>query len=293
MDIAVVHDAPLPPHACRRLLDAIKRRGHRGIYVSLRRIGAWICEKPRFIIGSKSFTPNAVLLRSFGLSISVEQFLARIGFFMHMELYGIKIINSPFSLFITRNKYLTLAILEKHGLPVPKTFISENLGSALNAVRKLGEVVIKPIMGSRGYGSVKISDPDVAFEVMKTLLEFRKPLYIQEYLEKPGRDIRAFVVGGEVIAAMYRYAAPGSWKTNIAQGGRGEKCSLSPDYEEIAIRAAECLKLGYAGVDIVETKKGPVIVEVNGSPDFEELCKVTGVDVPLVIVKYIEEIVKR
>ncbi|RLE95116.1 MAG: RimK family alpha-L-glutamate ligase [Thermoprotei archaeon] len=293
MDIAVVHDAPLPPHACRRLLDAIKRRGHRGIYVSLRRIGAWIGGGPRFIVGNRSFLPNAVLLRSFGLSISVEQFLARIGFFMHMELYGIKVVNSTQALFITRNKYLTLAILEKEGLPVPRTFISENLGSALTAVKGLGEVVVKPIMGSRGYGSVKVSDPDVAFEVMKTLLEFRKPLYVQEYLEKPGRDIRAFVVGGEVVASMYRYAAPGSWKTNIAQGGRGEKCTLPPEYREIAVKAAECLKLGYAGVDIVETKEGPVIVEVNGSPDFEELCKVTGVDVPLAIVKYVEEEVKR
>ncbi|RLE81012.1 MAG: RimK family alpha-L-glutamate ligase [Thermoprotei archaeon] len=289
MIVAVAHEAPLPPTSCRRLLEAIKRKRHRGVYISLPRLGSWISEDPVFTYGTRRLELDAVLLRSLGLTVSVEQLLARIAHFTYMELCGTLVVNSPKALLTTRNKYLTLAILKRRGLPVPKTFVTEHLGAAYYAAKELKEIVVKPIVGSRGYGSVKINDPDIAFEVFKTLLCFKKPLYIQKYMEKPNRDIRAFIIGGSVAAAMYRYAAPGCWKTNIAQGGRGEKCSLPEEYAEIAIKAAEYLELDYAGVDIIETRDGPLIVEVNGSPDFEELCRVTGVDIPLLIVNYIEE----
>ena len=124
---------------------------------------------------------------------------------------------------------------------------------------------------------MKLSDADVAFHVMKTLINFKKPIYIQKYVNKPNRDIRVMVIDGEVFGCIYRISIDGNWKTNIAQGAIGKPCeNPDPELEEIAIRAVEALGLVYGGVDIGESSNGYVIFEVNGSPDWRELTKVLG-----------------
>ncbi|RLF14219.1 MAG: RimK family alpha-L-glutamate ligase, partial [Thermoprotei archaeon] len=243
------------------------------------RIASTIGGRPRFTVGPRSLDDlDGAFVRSLGSIVNVEQMVRRVTLLEHMEASGVVLMNPLDPLLTTRDKYRTLYKLELKGVPVPRTFVCEDLRAAYERSKKLGRIVVKPLIGSRGYGSVLVDHPEVAFRVLKTLASTRHPLYVQEYVDKPARDIRAFVVDGRVVAAMYRYAPEGEWRTNIAQGGEGEPCRLEAEFEEVVLKAVEALDLWYAGVDVIESPRGPVVVEVNGSPDWEELTEVTGVN---------------
>ncbi len=279
MFIAVIHDTYNPDWPCQEILRELDVRGIKHEFLRISRISSMIGGRPRFTVGPRSLDDlDGAFVRSLGSIINVEQMVRRITLLEHMEASGVVLMNPLDPLLTTRDKYRTLYKLELSGVPVPRTFVCEDLRAAYERSKKMGRVVVKPLIGSRGYGSVLIDHPEVAFRVLKTLASTRHPLYVQEYVDKPARDIRAFVVDGRVVAAMYRYAPKGEWRTNIAQGGEGTPCRLDEEFEEVALRAVEALGLWYAGVDVIEGPKGPVVVEVNGSPDWEELTQVTGVN---------------
>lgn len=140
---------------------------------------------------------------------------------------------------------------------------------------------------------MKFSDVDMAFNAYKRLERLGQPIYLQEYLQKRGRDIRAFVIGDGVLASIYRITRTDEWKTNVAQGGKVKSVKLSKELEELALRAFETLGLIYAGVDILETKREPVLLEVNASPSWHGLQKATGIDVAEQLVRYVVNLVKR
>jgi len=157
--------------------------------------------------------------------------------------------------------------------------VTESFRRALNAVKSIGDVVIKPLVGARGEGSIRTTDFDVAYRVLKAAYSIGQVLYVQEYVPKPDRDIRAFVIGDEVVSAMYRVATPGSWKTNVAQQGKPIKCGLSKEVENIAAKASKSLGLEYSGVDIIEGEVGPKVTEVNAAPTWHGLQTVTPFDI--------------
>lgn len=294
MYIAVIHDTYNPDWPCQEILKELEARGIKREFLRISRIASTIGDKPRFTVGPRSIDDlDGAFVRSLGSILNVEQMVRRVALLEHMEASGVTLMNPLDPLLTTRDKYRTLFKLEMKGVPVPKTFICEDLRAAYERSKRLGRVVVKPLIGSRGYGSVLIEHPEVAFRVLKTLASTRHPLYLQEYVEKPARDIRAFIVDGRVVASMYRYAPRGEWRTNIAQGGEGEPCKLSSDFEEAALKAVEALNLWYAGVDIIEGPNGPVVVEVNGSPDWEELTEVTNVNPAPYIVDCLIKKVKR
>jgi len=231
-------------------------------------------------------------LRSFGPG-SCEQITRRISLMEHLESYGTLVINPTYAYLKARDKYLAIFTLAKAGLSVPKTYITEMAHWAYRASQNFKQVVYKPIIGSLGFGSVKFSDLDLAFNAYKTLEGWAYPLYIQEYLEKPGRDIRAFVIKEKVLAAIHRIAPSGEWKTNVAQGGKTEPIELPKELEELALKAVEALGLIYAGVDILETEQGPILIEVNGAPSWQGLQKATGINVAESLVKSVVELAKR
>jgi len=140
---------------------------------------------------------------------------------------------------------------------------------------------------------MKFDDSDLAFNAYKRLEELGVPLYVQEYLENQQRDIRAFVVGDEVVAAMYRIASKNRWKTNIALGNEPKPLRLSNSLTNMAVKATKTLGLIYAGVDVLETKNGPVLLEVNGSPSWQGLRRVSGVDVAKVLVEHVLSLIKH
>ncbi len=238
-----------------------------------------IKDEIRILLGGRDITGeyDGAIVRSLGSMVNLSQFLRRVAVLEALEITGVTIMNPLFPLLISRNKLHSLLKLKAAGIKVPETFSSESLREAYNRAVSYKTSVIKPIIGSRGYGITLAPDPDVAFVVLKALMVNRQPPLIQRYFRSRDYDVRVFVVGEKVVGAMKRIAV-GSWKTNIAQGGRGEKLVPDPDLEALALKATKVLGLWYAGVDIVEREGEYYVLEVNASPDWQELERVTEVN---------------
>ncbi|MEM3692968.1 MAG: RimK family alpha-L-glutamate ligase [Candidatus Bathyarchaeia archaeon] len=224
---------------------------------------------------------------------SAEEIFFRLDLLHRIADLGTLVVNPPLAIEKAADKYRALALLDSAGLPVPKTFATEDPRKALEAFDALGrDVVLKPIFGSRGVGVARIKDRDVLLRICRSLKYFRHVIYLQEFVEHGTWDIRAFVLGERVIASMRRVA--GGWKTNIAQGAIPASLSLPKQCEELAIKAAKVLGCHIAGVDILETRqKKWLINEVNSQPDWRGLQSVTGFSIADAIVKYVISISKH
>jgi len=276
---AVIHESAKVTESSKQLLLEMKSRGLEAYYIRPSRLSC-IIEKDSITLyyGSKVIEIDGGVIRNLGFISSTEQLIKRIDVLVEMKEKGSVLINDPRSMLLARDKFASLIKLKKHGILVPETTIVENPIDALRITKKWGEVVIKPLIGSLGLGSVKVSDPDIAFRVAKSILSVNQPVYIQKYVEKPNnRDIRIFVVGNEVIGSIYRIN-PSSWKTNTAQGAIAQILKPSKELAEIAIKACEVLGLDYAGIDVIESKEGYMVLEVNAAPLWKGLMSATGVN---------------
>ena len=291
--IGIVHEARIPPKSSRRLFEAAKKLNIPVHYIPIKYIVGKILDNDlNFSIGIKELKVDGILLRGLGFSPSLEQFLSRISILKLIEYCGIRIMNNVDSLILSRNKFMTLLIAKSRGINVPETILSENIAYTYKFIEHWGKYIYKPIIGSRGFGSTLFKDKDIAFQAMKTLEAFNQPLMFQKFIENPGRDIRIMVIGDDIVASMYRIASPSSWKTNIAQGGVGKPYKPVEEVREIAIKISKMLGLDYAGVDILESPRGYVLLEVNGSADFEELTRVSGINIAEKIVQYLVDLIK-
>ena len=201
---------------------------------------------------------------------------------------GVPILNPPRAVEISVDKYLSLALIEKAGLPVPPTFTGESADDALEAFEQLGgDTVVKPLFGSEGRGLVRVSDRETARRVFQTLERIGCVLYVQKAIRHPGFDYRAFVLGGRVVAAMKRHGPPGDWRTNVAIGGRPEALTLDPALERMAMEAARAVEAEMAGVDLLDDLDTgrPVVIEVNAVPGWKALSTVTNVDVATLVIE--------
>jgi len=204
-----------------------------------------------------------------------------------LQRLGMLIINPPLSIERSVDKYHTLALLAELGLPVPQTVVTENREEALRAFHELGgDVVIKPLFGSRGIGSTRVSDPDVAERLFRAIAFYHGVIYLQKFLPHGISDVRAFVVGKRVIAAMHRVLAS-NWKTNVSLGAKPVALNLSEELERLAVKAAEVIGCKIAGVDILESDDGPVIIELNSQPGWRGLQSVTNVNIAEETVKFV------
>jgi len=272
------------------LEEAAARLGHESSSGSIIEVSSEISnEASRFWLGRKEITDvDVCFVRSFGPG-TCEQLTRRISMIEHMELSGIKVVNPTYSFRRARDKYSTQYALSGAGLPIATTYTTESMERAYRRSREMGVSVYKPILSSMGKGSLKFDDPEIAYNAWKMLSRVGMPLIVQEYLENPGRDLRVFVVGDKVVATAFKYGAPGGWKTNVAQGGRMVDEPVPEEYLELGIKASEALGLIYSGVDIMETPRGPVVLEANGSPGWQGIKKTTEVDIPEKIVQYVTE----
>ena len=228
--------------------------------------------------------PNAALVRGFGAAPTQKIFF-RLDLLSAIEEYGIKLINSRESLEIASDKFLTSIYLERYKIPTPKTIICENPNDAIEAFEELGgDIVLKPLYGSKGVGITRINDKGFAENVIFTLSQLNEIFYLQEFIEHNNRDIRILVLGDKAIAGMYRVSD--NWKTNIHAGARMEPLELTEELKTLAIKAAKITKTEIAGVDIVESEKGLLVLEVNSIPGFTALQKVTDVNLAEEIVSY-------
>ena len=186
--------------------------------------------------------------------------------------------NSPRAIERTVDKLWTSALLERCGLPTPRTVVCETADEAMAAYRMLGDAIVKPLFGSMGLGMVRVTDEEMAYRVFRTIEQIRGVYYLQQTIEHEGRDVRAFVIGGRVLAAIERRAD--GWRTNLARGGSAAPLRLPPEWDSLAVRAAAAVGAEYAGVDLLPARDGSVsVLEVNGIPGWRGLQEATGLDV--------------
>ncbi len=295
MKIAVLHDSPRPTWSSRRLLKAIENLGHRPSYIVNSMLSVSIGGTPCSVyLGAKCLDIDAVIVRSIGRNLSLEVFLKRIAVLYQLELEGVTVVNPVNGILRARDKYMSLLLLSVHGIPVPRTILTEDSYVALRFLEEqISKGVVKPLIGSMGLGSFYVDEPDMGFRVFSAISSLGQPIYLQEYIEKnPNRDIRAFVVGDRVVASIYRISN-WSWKTNISQGGRAVPAKLDSKAEEIAVKASRTLGLEYSGVDIIEHGNEYYVLEVNVAPQWRGLQSASGVDPAPLIVKHVVELAKK
>lgn len=207
-----------------------------------------------------------------------------------LQSWGIPTVNSFSTTTLCDNKFHTNMALIENGIPTLRTMIAYTAQSALAAIEELGyPVVLKPNTGSWGRLLAKVNSRHAAEAVLEhkaTLGSFHHSIfYIQEYIEKPGRDIRAFIVGDEVVAASYRNAA--HWITNTARGAHSTHCPVSPEIESLALRAAGAVGGEIMGVDLIETADGLKVIEINVGAEFHGLMETTERDIAGEIIAYV------
>ena len=205
-----------------------------------------------------------------------------------LESWGIPTLNRSSATQICDDKGLCSLALGQAGVPTPRTLLAFSIESALEACEILGyPAVFKPVTGSWGRLLAKVNGPQQAkalLEQKATLGSYQHALfYVQEYQEKPGRDIRVFVVGDRVLAASYRSAD--HWITNTARGASSSKCPITPQIEEIVLQACHSVGARLAGVDLIETFDGYTVLEVNTGGEFHGLMTTTDIDIPGEIVE--------
>ncbi len=234
---------------------------------------------------------DALIIRPIGRG-SLEELVFRMDMLYKLEREGFYVINPAEAIEHCVDKYDILAILEDAGVPVPRTFATESANQAIEAFKELGgDVVIKPIFGSRGIGATRVNDPEVALTVFKAITFQHGVIYLQEFVPHGHSDIRAFVVDDHVIAAMRREAD--GWKTNFSQGARPTPITLSEDFAELAVKASKSVGCKISGVDILEGPDGPKICDVNSQPGWKGLQMVTKVNIAEEIVAFMLSELKK
>ncbi len=264
----------------QRLTEKLEERGAEVYFLPATRLRSAVGLKPKVSVRGYALDDyDAVIVRKVPGG-TPEQVFYRMDVLHRLEDLGVCVVNPAESIERAVDKYYTSTLLEDAGLPTPRTVITESSKEAMEAFEELGgDVVVKSLFGSLGAGMTRLSDPEVAYRVFKALELARSVYYLQEFIPHGGEDVRAFVVGGEVVASMKRRAD--GWKTNLSAGGRAEPFELGEDLAELSLRATEKIGLEYAGVDLLRSKVDgrAYVVELNSTPGWEGLQSVSEVDV--------------
>jgi ribosomal protein S6--L-glutamate ligase len=210
------------------------------------------------------------------------------------DLMGIPVLNSAVSIARSRDKLRALQLLNRKHIEVPTTICARSPAGVDSALALVGcPAIVKLQQGTQGIGTMIAETPQAVHSLLETLWAMGQDIVLQEYVrESKGRDIRVIVVGGKVIASMRRVAKPGEFRSNLHRGGKGNRVKLLPaTYRNAAIRAAKVMGLEVAGVDMLEAKKKPKILEINSSPGLEGVERASGVDVAGAIIEHAEKYV--
>jgi ribosomal protein S6--L-glutamate ligase len=236
---------------------------------------------------------DAVIVRTMPPG-SLEQVVFRMDVLHALETRGIPILNPPKALEVCVDKYLALVRLQAAGLRVPTTVVCQHADAALEAFESLGrDVVVKPIFGSEGRGMIRVTNPELAWRTFRAIERTQAVLYVQEFIQHPGWDLRAFVLHGKVIAAVRRVSG-GDWRTNVSQGAIAESVKLTSEQEALALRAASAVGTVAAGVDLLPGPGGEMyVVEVNAVPGWRALAPATGVDVARLLIETVSRDAQR
>lgn len=208
-----------------------------------------------------------------------------------LEGKGVNVINSLNTSIFAGNKLFTHMLLQKYGVPTPFSAVAFSEEAALETLESKGyPMVLKPTVGSWGRMIALLKDRDSAEGIMESrerMYPIYQVYYLEEFVQRPPRDIRAIMVGDKVVAAIYRYSGDDQWKTNMALGGKAEECKVTKEMEDICIKAKNAVQGQIVGVDLMESKeKGLVVHEVNTTTEYKNTVRVTGVDIPALMIDY-------
>ena len=212
-----------------------------------------------------------------------------------IEGQGTKVVNCLNTGIFAGNKLFTHMLLQKVGVPTPDATVAFSKDSALESLEKNGfPKIIKPTVGSWGRMVSKINDMDSAEGVIdgrEAMYPIHQVHFLEEFVKRPPRDIRVIVIGDNVAAAIYRNSGDGNWKTNTHLGGSAETCEITNELEDICIKAKDAVNGDIVGIDLMESNdKGMVVHEINNTTEFRNVVRVTGVDIPKLMLEYVKEL---
>ncbi len=274
-------------YSTMRLKEAALQRGHEVRVLNTLKFAIDLQRgEPDLYYRQKKLSDYDAVLPRIGASITYFG-TAVVRQFQEMDVFCA---NTAHGILNSRDKLRSLQILSRHHIGIPRTTFVRDKKDVLPAIERVGSapVVIKLIEGTQGIGVLLAETVNAAESIIELLQSQKQNVLIQKFVaESKGKDIRAFVVGGRVVAAMRRVAQGQEFRSNVHRGGVAEAIDLPPEYEETAVKAAQILGLQVAGVDMLEGKNGPQIMEVNSSPGLEGIEKATGLDIAGAVIDYI------
>jgi ribosomal protein S6--L-glutamate ligase len=275
-------------YSTARLKEAAMARGHETAVVDYLRCYMEItARRPKVLYRGEEVKPHAIIPRigasyTFYGTAVVRQF----------EMADVFTLNSSDGISRSRDKLRSLQILSRAGVGLPTTSFAHAINDVDGLLEAVGgtPVVVKLLEGTQGLGVVLAETKKAAESVIGAFRQLDANILVQQYIkEAGGADIRAFVVGGKVVAAMRRQGAPGEFRSNLHRGGHAEAIKLTASERSTAVRAAKSMGLSVAGVDMLQSAEGPMVLEVNSSPGLEGIEGASGVDIADLIVEFIED----
>jgi ribosomal protein S6--L-glutamate ligase len=275
-------------YSTARLKEAALTRGHEVAVVDYLRCYMDItARRPKVLYRGEEVRPHAVIPRigatyTFYGAAVVRQF----------EMADVFTLNSSDGISRSRDKLRSMQILSRAGVGLPTTSFAHSIQDINGLLDVVGgtPVVVKLLEGTQGIGVVLAETKKAAESVIGAFRQLDANILVQQFIkEAGGSDIRAFVVGGKVVAAMRRHSAPGDFRSNLHRGGRAQAIRLSPSERSTAVRAAKAMGLSVAGVDLLQSDEGPMVLEVNSSPGLEGIEEASGVDIADLMIEYIED----
>ena len=274
-------------YSSRRLREAAEQRGHQVKVLNTLKFAIDVEQaSPQLYFRTKQLSHYDAVLPRIGASITYFG-TAVVRQFEQMDVFCA---NSSIGIVNSRDKLRSLQILSRHQIGIPQTTFVRDRKDVLPAIERVGgaPVIIKLLEGTQGVGVILADSVKVAEAIIETLQSTRQNVLVQKFVsESKGRDIRAFVVGDRVVGAMRRVAQGSEFRSNVHRGGRAEPVELDDRYADTAVRSAQIMGLRVAGVDMLEGKDGPQVMEVNSSPGLEGIESATGLDIAGSVIEYI------
>lgn len=280
-------------YSTQRLVQSIKERGHEALVLDHLKCDIVIeQDKPSVLYSGEELTDVSAVIPRIGASVTfygaavVRQF----------EMMGIPTVVESQALVRSRDKLRSLQILARSGVGMPKTVFTNYSKEVTRIIDSVGgaPLIVKLLEGTQGYGVVLAPTRKASESIIEAFHSMKARVIVQEFIsEAEGADIRAFIVGNRVVGAMKRQGKEGEFRSNLHQGGVGTLIKLNKKQKEVALTASRAMNLPVAGVDMIESSRGPLILEVNSSPGLEGIEKVSGKDIAGEMIKYTEKLVEK
>ena len=276
-------------YSTRRIVEAGEQRGHEMVVIdTLRAYMNITSHNPQIHYKGQTLEGFDAVIPRIGASVTFYGCAV----LRQFEMMGVFPLNESVAISRSRDKLRSLQLLSREGIGLPVTGFAHSPDDIPDLIRMVGgaPLVIKVLEGTQGIGVVLCETEKAAESVIEAFMGLKQDIMVQEYIaEARGADIRCFVIGNRVVAAMRRQAAPGEFRSNLHRGGTATQIRITPEERSTAIRAAKAMGLSVAGVDILRSNHGPLVMEVNSSPGLEGIETTTGQDMADLMIQYIED----